>query len=233
MTGQAIEQIISRARHLLLDFDGPVCSVFAGTAASQVAEKLRHTVKTAGFALPREAEQESDPLEVFRAVAALGPQAAATAQQLLTTFESRAVETARPTPGSVDLIITAYRTGRTVTIVSNNSTAAIMKYLADHLLSDYIRAVFGRDDDPALMKPSPYRVREAVSSLGADPHECAFVGDSDSDVLAGRLACVPVIGYANKPVKADALMEETLNHCRQPKEHVRGCWVLDLLLGKQ
>ena len=206
MTGQAIEQIISQTRHLLLDFDGPVCSIFAGTAASQIAAKLRHTVKAAGFALPSGAEHESDPLEVFRAVATLGPEAAATAQQLLTTFESRAVETARPTPGSADLIITAYRTGRTVTIVSNNSSAAIWRYLGDHRLSDYVRAVFGRDDDPALMKPSPYRVREAVGSLGADPHECAFVGDSGTDVLAGRLAGVPVIGYANKPGKADALI---------------------------
>jgi hypothetical protein len=37
---------------------------------------------------------------------------------------------------------------------------------------------------------------------------------------------------------ADALEEagcsdgEILTHCRQPGEHVRGCWVTDLLLGK-
>ena len=55
------------------------------------------------------------------------------------------------------------------------------------------------------MKPSPYRVREAVGSLDADPHECAFVGDSGTDVLAGRLAGVPVIGYANKLGKAAVL----------------------------
>jgi hypothetical protein len=39
-------------------------------------------------------------------------------------------------------------------------------------------------------------------------------------------------------VLADALEEagcsdpDILRHCRQPGEHVRGCWVLDLLLGK-
>ena len=27
--------------------------------------------------------------------------------------------------------------------------------------------------------------------------------------------------------------EEILNHCRQQNEHVRGCWVVDLLLGKE
>jgi hypothetical protein len=41
------------------------------------------------------------------------------------------------------------------------------------------------------------------------------------------------------PVLADALEEagctdaDILNHCRLPGEHVRGCWVIDLLLGKQ
>jgi hypothetical protein len=40
-------------------------------------------------------------------------------------------------------------------------------------------------------------------------------------------------------ILADALEEagctnpDMLNHCRQPGEHVRGCWVVDLLLGKE
>ncbi len=57
------------------------------------------------------------------------------------------------------------------------------------------------------MKPSPYLVRAAVSILDAHPAECAFVGDSTSDMLAGRLAGVPVIGYANKPGKAGLLRQ--------------------------
>jgi hypothetical protein len=45
--------------------------------------------------------------------------------------------------------------------------------------------------------------------------------------------------FVDLPILADALEEAgcdntlILNHCRQPGEHVRGCWVLDLLLGKQ
>jgi len=41
------------------------------------------------------------------------------------------------------------------------------------------------------------------------------------------------------PILADALEEagctnaEILAHCRQPGPHVRGCWVVDLLLGKE
>jgi hypothetical protein len=41
------------------------------------------------------------------------------------------------------------------------------------------------------------------------------------------------------PILADALEDagctqvDMLNHCRQPGEHVRGCWPVDLLLGKE
>jgi hypothetical protein len=41
------------------------------------------------------------------------------------------------------------------------------------------------------------------------------------------------------PILADALEDagctsaDLLNHCRQPGEHARGCWPVDLLLGKQ
>jgi phosphoglycolate phosphatase-like HAD superfamily hydrolase len=100
----------------------------------------------------------------------------------------------------------AQATGRTVTIVSNNSGAAIVAYLEDHKLTRYVAGVVGRDDaDPALMKPSPYRVRMAISQLDADPNSAFLVGDSTTDVPAGRLAGVAVIGYANRPGKAEAL----------------------------
>jgi hypothetical protein len=41
------------------------------------------------------------------------------------------------------------------------------------------------------------------------------------------------------PILADALEEagctdaDILSHCRQPGVHVRGCWVVDLILGKE
>jgi hypothetical protein len=44
--------------------------------------------------------------------------------------------------------------------------------------------------------------------------------------------------FEDLPILADALEEagcanaDILAHCRQPGAHVRGCWVLDLLLGK-
>ena len=45
--------------------------------------------------------------------------------------------------------------------------------------------------------------------------------------------------FERMPILADALMdagcdsEEMLNHCRGDGPHARGCWVVDLLLGKE
>jgi hypothetical protein len=45
--------------------------------------------------------------------------------------------------------------------------------------------------------------------------------------------------FAGMPILADALEEagcnnaDILAHCREPGVHVRGCWVVDLLLAKE
>src|SRR5262249_12103048 len=57
----------------------------------------------------------------------------------------------------------------------------------------------------------------------------------------GTLACAIYTDCAfdRLPILADALEEagctdaEVLAHCRGPGPHVRGCWVVDLILGKE
>ena len=55
----------------------------------------------------------------------------------------------------------------------------------------------GADETLAL----PGRI--AVGSLQAGPEECVFIGDTETDLLAGLLGGVAVIGNANKPGKAE------------------------------
>jgi hypothetical protein len=82
---------------------------------------------------------------------------------------------------------------------------------------DLVRDLFGNPFRPVTS--NPVWLTSTVTSLAAGIyHERAF----------DRL-----------PVLADALEEagctnaDILNHCRRPGEHVRGCWLVDLLLGKE
>jgi hypothetical protein len=60
-----------------------------------------------------------------------------------------------------------------------------------------------------------------------------------SDVSAVARGIYASRAFSAMPVLADALQEAgctddtVLHHCREPREHARGCWVLDLLLGTE
>jgi hypothetical protein len=90
---------------------------------------------------------------------------------------------------------------------------AVTKSRAVSLLSD----IFGNPFRPLSFTPD-WRT-PTVSSLAQ-----AIYGERAFDRL---------------PILADALEDagcdnaDILNHCRQPGEHVRGCWVVDLILGKE
>jgi hypothetical protein len=59
------------------------------------------------------------------------------------------------------------------------------------------------------------------------------------DVVGLALVIYEDRAFDRMSILADALQEagceneDILNHCRQPSEHARGCWVVDLLLGKR
>jgi HAD superfamily hydrolase (TIGR01509 family) len=201
-------RIISRTRHLLLDFDGPVCSVFAGMSSDEVANEFRRRLAAIGVTIPAGIRSVSDPLEVFRVIAARGRNAGQLAQRELALLETQAMASAQPTDGAAGLITTARQVGMSVAIVSNNSGQAIAAYLRKYDLARYVNATIGRDDpNPAHMKPSPHRVRQAVQMLRATPAECVLVGDQVSDVTAAHSADLAVIGYANKPGKEERLAQ--------------------------
>ena len=53
-----------------------------------------------------------------------------------------------------------------------------------------------------------------------------------ADAIYGECAFdrMPVLGDALEDAGLNSI--EVLGHCREPGEHVRGCWLLDALLGK-
>ncbi|MFD8319578.1 HAD family hydrolase [Kitasatospora purpeofusca] len=202
-TPQQSADVLGPVRHVLLDFDGPVCSVFAGLPAPEVARRLREGLLAAGEQAPVGAEEETDPLVLLRLVADARPDLSATTD---TALETDAVRVARPTSGGESVLRAAARSGRLVSVVSNNAGRAIEAYLAEHGLSDYVAGVYGRTPgDPSSMKPNPRLLLEAMEAAGTSPEHCIFIGDAARDVEAGAAAGVPTIGYANKLGKAAKL----------------------------
>ncbi len=201
----ALGAIIARTRWLLLDFDGPICSIYAGLPAPTVAEKLRKLIPGD---LPDEIANTPDPIEVFCYSATVSDELAARVESEMADLEVAAVPTADPTPYVHQVIASARESGRIVGVVSNNSPRAVNAYLDRHGLRGGIRLVVARTShDPALLKPSPHLINEAVRGLDADPAKSALVGDSLTDIEAAHSARVASIGYANKHGKRERMME--------------------------
>lgn len=87
--------------------------------------------------------------------------------------------------------------------------------------SDLLRCIFG---------PLPFRTIEI------DP---GWLKRNNGAVVRVAQKIYDKDEFDQMPILVEALEEasctnvEILAHCRQSTEHVRGCWVLDLLLGKQ
>lgn len=92
---------------------------------------------------------------------------------------------------------------------SAQSTDAVVQSLL-------LRDIFGNPFRPVSVDPSwrPSTVLQLASGIYADR------------------------AFDRMPILADALQDagcdndDVLNHCRQTREHVRGCWVIDMILGK-
>lgn len=83
-----------------------------------------------------------------------------------------------------------------------------MKVYVDlHALSGCFDLISARTlfHDPALLKPHPHLINQAVDELGAAPVRCVLIGDSVTDVYSAQKAGVRSIGYANKPGKRETL----------------------------
>jgi phosphoglycolate phosphatase len=204
--GDAIGEILARTRYVLLDFDGPVCDIFARLPATTVAERLRKLITGQAVQMPENILRSPDPLEVFTYAATVTAKLAAQVEAEMADQELAAVATARPTPYVHEVVTSCRDTHRPVAVVSNNADHAVRTYLAQHGLDNRIDLIAARTSpDPALLKPSPHLIEQAMTGLGASPAECVLVGDTTTDMQAARLAGIHSIGYANKPGKYASL----------------------------
>lgn len=198
-------ELLSGKTLILLDFDGPVCSIFSNHPAPGVAASLRGVIAAAGVPIPVDIESARDPLEVLKWSASLGrPALVRQVEAQLCGEEITAARTAAPTPCGREVIIGAIEAGKSVAIVSNNSAGAIHAYLSRSRLSRYRLPVSGRAyARPDLMKPNPEPILAAAKLANASPTDSVLIGDSMADIDGARAAGVSVIGYANRPEKVN------------------------------
>jgi HAD superfamily hydrolase (TIGR01509 family) len=209
MESSKLSEVIGVTTTVLFDFDGPICDVFAGRPAPDVARRLVETLAEHDAALGGKAHGIDDPMEILRLAPQGGESAVRAIEEALTRAEISAVEVAgSPVLGAVAALEAAQASGRKVAIVSNNSTACVRAFLMLHDLRHLVDAVVGRAPYwPTLMKPDPHSLLKAAAELSAHPYGCTLIGDSVTDIEAAKAAGGHSIGFANKPGKELTLGE--------------------------
>ncbi|MFJ2645947.1 HAD family hydrolase [Streptomyces sp. NPDC087420] len=206
MENEALMKTVKLAGSIFFDFDGPICEVFAGLPASEVAKNLADAMRRFDPILS-ERMQGMDFVDALRVSPEGGEGALKAIEETLISAEIAAVKVAgEPTPGAVASLQAARSSGRNVAIVSNNSAECVREFLNLHELTSLVHEVVGRPPhEPHRMKPAPDSVLVAAARFGARPQSCTLVGDSVTDVVAAIAAGSTSIGYANRAGKEKAL----------------------------
>lgn len=209
---EKLRELITHARVVLWDFDGPVCRLFAGHSAERVAAELAGWLEGRGLhGLLTSSEQKSlDPHVVLRAVdrGHPGSDLVAELEERLTQEELRATDTALPTAYADPLIRTWTAVGSRLAITTNNSPRVVRTYLASRdLTSCFAPHIYGRTQDLHRLKPDPYCLNRALNAMGASPSAALMIGDTPSDFEAARSAHVGFLGYARNEDKAKQLRD--------------------------
>ncbi|MET9510945.1 HAD family hydrolase [Streptomyces flavidovirens] len=207
---EQLRNLIKGAECVLFDFDGPICRLFAGHRAHDVADSLVDWLeKRDRHVLPAEEDLAShDPLAVLRAVARIRPgsELVQALEEELTREELRAAATARPTPYADPLIRTWSAVGSRLAIATDNSPLVAEQYLTGRGLAGcFVPHFYGRRTVLSRIKPDPDCVNRALTGLDACPGTTLMIGGTPSDLFAAQEAGVRFLGYARDETRVQRL----------------------------
>jgi len=125
----------------------------------------------------------------------------------------------------------------------NGKRNAVMGILL--LVDETVARAFGRDTDicgmaGCIIPAEGEGYAHVIRDIFGNPFRPITVNPSwrTSTVVSLASGIYEDRAFDRMPILADALQdagcdnEDVLNHCRQPGEHCRGCWAVDLVLGK-
>jgi HAD superfamily hydrolase (TIGR01549 family) len=191
--------------------DGPMCRLFSGYPAHEIAGQLVGKIDALGLGslLSRPERSSVDPQDILKSVHAQrrGSDLILELEEWLTGRELDAVRKAMPTAYVDRLIRTWWSLGARFAVTTNNSARAAEAYIEIRGLKDCFPYVYGRTQDLDLMKPNPYCLQEAIKAMGADPSATLMIGDTATDFQAARQAGVSFLGYARNAHKERILRD--------------------------
>lgn len=198
---------------LIFDFDGVLADTFADMIrfAQEACDELRvdHRVIPADLS----------GLEVM-SFAAFG-RACSVPDGMIGEFVSRCTQkfAAKPTPaplfGGLREVIRELAADNTLVVVTGNTTGNVQAFLGHHRLGDCFQFVYGVD----LPGSKVEKILMAKQQYGEDEAAVFLIGDSLSDIRAGREAAVTSVAVGWGHQSLDLLQEEKPDlTARSPEE---------------
>ncbi|MGH7221890.1 MAG: hypothetical protein ACRELF_01530 [Gemmataceae bacterium] len=114
-----------------------------------------------------------------------------------------------------------------------NRKARKANYVRGHKDENAVQCNFLRDIFGNPFRPAPTIERASLSWNEQTVVRLAQTIYADRDLPDGTLDLTRLAVLADALEEAGCTNADILAHCRQPGQHVRGCWVVDLLLGKE
>jgi hypothetical protein len=150
-----------------------------------------------------------------------------------------------------DYLVRAEHSARMAVWMATERTLHAIPHVASHAADAVGRQALAAAVDRTDLRASRLAAEQVEKQRQADLYR-DIAGNPfrpvriDPDWLSWREGTIPKIAHAlyderafdRLPILADALEDagcsndDILQHCREPGEHVRGCWVVDLLTGR-
>jgi HAD superfamily hydrolase (TIGR01662 family) len=199
-----LAELLTGRPHMLLDFDGPVCSGFGAMSGRRLAEELAAKLARAGAELG--SDTVDDPIALLHRVRERAPELTEAAERTLRNLERAAVRDAKPTPAVGEMLAALNAGGYSVTVVSNSAQDSVEDFLRAQSLDHQVTGVVGRTrSNPYLLKPNPHLLRIAAAGLGVALSSCVVLGDSVTDIQAAHRAGTGAIAFVDQSEKELAL----------------------------
>lgn len=127
-------------------------------------------------------------------------------EEFFTNYEACMTERTFAFEGVAELIARISEAGLKWGVVTNKSARFTLPLTRAMPLFDTAQTIISGDTTPHA-KPHPEPLFEAARQLGIAPERCAYVGDDERDIIAGRAAGMPTVAAAYGYLGATAATE--------------------------